>query len=154
MLAERDSADSRAQRRLRLLLTDDDRSFMEAMAAVLEASGRFEVVAMAANGREGVELAETCDPDVVLMDIDMPIMDGVEASRRIHERQPELPIVLVSASQFAHRVENAREAGATGYVHKSRIADDLIETILAVFQERGAEELMRASLSLSGAESR
>lgn len=141
-------SDTGAQRRLRLLLTDDDRRFMEAMAAFLETDGRFEVVAMATDGRQGVELAQTCNPDIVLMDIDMPIMDGVEASRLIHEQQPELPIVLVSASQFADRVANAREAGATGYVQKSRIADDLVATIVAVsHQEREAEELLQTSLA-------
>ena len=136
------------QRRLRLLLTDDDANFMEAMAAFLESDGRFEVVAMAANGREGVELARTCGADIVLMDIDMPVMDGIDASRQIKLEQPELPIVLVSASQFADRVENARAAGASGYVQKGRIAQDLVNTILAVWRG-GAEagELLRESLS-------
>lgn len=139
---------SDAQRRLRLLLTDDDRRFMEAMAAFLETDSRFEVVGMAANGREGVELAKSCNPDVVLMDIDMPIMDGVEASRLIHRQQPDLPIVLVSASQFADRVANARAAGATGYVQKGRIADDLVKTIVAVaHRERQADELLQTSLA-------
>ena len=139
---------TQAQRRLRLLLTDDDRKFMEAMAAFLEVDGRFEVVAMASDGREGVELARSHSPDVVLMDIDMPIMDGVEASRLIHEEQPDLPIVLVSASQFADRVANARAAGATGYVQKGRIADDLVKTIVAVaHQERAADDLMQTSLA-------
>ena len=137
-----------AQRRLRLLLTDDDARFMEAMAAFLEADGRFEVVAMAAHGREGVELAATCDPDMVLMDIDMPVMDGIEASRQIKLAQPELPIVLVSASQFADRVENARDAGASGYVQKGRIAQDLVTTILTVaHHEERAAELLRESLT-------
>lgn len=142
------TSNAQAQRRLRLLLTDDDRKFMEAMAAFLEVDGRFEVVGMAANGREGVELVKACDPDVVLMDIDMPVMDGIEASRLIREQHPELPIVLVSASQFADRVANARAAGATGYVQKGRIADDLVKTIVAVaHQEREAEELLQTSLA-------
>lgn len=142
------SSHADAQRRLRLLLTDDDRRFMEAMAAFLEVDGRFEVVGMAADGREGVELARTCNPDVVLMDIDMPIMDGVEASRQIHADRPDLPIVLVSASQFADRVANARAAGATGYVQKGRIADDLVKTIVAVaHQEREADDLLQTSLA-------
>lgn len=147
-MAEVASSHTETQRRLRLLLTDDDRKFMEAMAAFLEADGRFEVVGMAADGRAGVELARTCNPDVVLMDIDMPIMDGVEASRQIHAEQPDLPIVLVSASQFADRVANARAAGATGYVQKGRIADDLVKTIIAVaHQEREADDLLQTSLA-------
>ena len=121
---------------------------MEALAVFLEADGRFEVVGRASDGREGVGLAASLRPDVVLMDIDMPIMDGVEASRRIHEDQPELPIVLVSASQFADRVANARAAGAIGYVQKGRVAEDLIPTILSVVGDSAeSEELLRISLA-------
>ena len=116
----------------RLLLVDDDRRFREALAAFLDSEGGFEVVGTADNGREGVELADSVDVDVVLMDVDMPVMDGLEASRRIHERRPELPIVLVSASQFDNRVANARDAGAVAYVQKGRIAEDLVPTILSV----------------------
>jgi DNA-binding NarL/FixJ family response regulator len=119
----------------RLLLTDDDQDFLEFLRMFLESDGRFLVVGMAPNGREAVELAIALRPHVVLMDIDMPVMDGVEASRRIHEQQPELPIVLVSASQFEDRVANAHAAGATGYVQKHRVGEDLVTTILAVVNE-------------------
>ena len=72
----------------------------------------------------------------------------VEASRLIHEAQPQLPIILVSASQYADGVANARIAGAVGYVQKSRLADDLIETILAVLQQEAvAQDRMQDSLA-------
>ena len=139
---------SMGARPLRLLLADDDAPFLEALSLFLEADGRFEIVGKAKNGREGVELAATVAPDAVLMDIDMPVMDGVEASRLIHQNDPAVPIVLVSASQFADRVENARRAGATGYVQKGRIAEDLITTILAVVhQVDDTDELIRRSLA-------
>jgi DNA-binding NarL/FixJ family response regulator len=76
------------------------------------------------------------------------VMDGVEASKLIHAEQPELPIVLVSGSMFADRVGKARSAAASGYVQKSRVETDLIETILAVIEEgRQAAELLRANLA-------
>ncbi len=134
--------------RFRLVLIDDDVLFTEALQAWLSVDERFEVVGTATNGRRGVELVEQLRPDVVLMDIDMPVMDGVEASRRIHAAHPELPIVLVSASEFADRVANAREAGAVGYVQKSRVDEELIETILAVGRhDERAEELLQVSLA-------
>jgi DNA-binding NarL/FixJ family response regulator len=138
---------------IRLLLIDDDRGFVEALKAFLDLDGRFEVVGMAENGRVGMELAASLAPDAVLMDIDMPVMDGVESSRLIHGDQPELPIVLVSASQFEERVADARNAGATGYVQKGRLETDLIETILAVLRggER-ADDLLRESLARPGAD--
>jgi signal transduction histidine kinase/DNA-binding NarL/FixJ family response regulator len=133
-----------------LLLVDDDRNFMEALAVFLESDGRFVIAGMAENGREGVQLAAALDPDVILMDIDMPVMDGVEASRLIHAAQPEVPIVLVSASQFEDRVANAHEAGATGYVQKGRVTSDLVKTIVAVTREdEQAQELLRTSLARS-----
>jgi DNA-binding NarL/FixJ family response regulator len=128
---------------------DDDRLFIEVLVAFLASDGRFDVVGTANNGREGGELASALRPDVVLMDIDMPIMDGVEASRRIRHQLPDLPIVLVSASQFVDRVAQARDAGATGYVQKGRVDTDLVETILAAVEGRreAAADLLRASLS-------
>jgi two-component system nitrate/nitrite response regulator NarL len=133
----------------RVVLVDDDQRFTEALAAWLARDGRFEIAGSAHDGRDGVEVVGRVRPDVVLMDIDMPVMDGVEASRRIHEADPELPIVLVSGSQFADRVANARAAGAVGYVQKSRVTDELVETILAavVRQEELAEELLQVSLT-------
>lgn len=134
----------------RLLLTDDDPNFTQALVAFLATDPRFDVVACATNGQEAVELARTVRPDVVLMDIDMPVMDGIEASRLIHLDQPELPIVLVSASQFVDRVAQARDAGAIGYVQKGRIATDLIETIAAAAEGRLEDSAEQLRQSLEG----
>ena len=94
--------------RYRVVLIDDDQRFMEALSVWLLTDGRFEIAGTAANGREGVEVVAREQPDVVLMDIDMPVMDGVEASRRIHDAHPEVPIVIVSASQFEERARSLR----------------------------------------------
>jgi DNA-binding NarL/FixJ family response regulator len=79
-----------------VLLVEDDDSFAEALRDLLEADGRLEVAATARDGREGVELAETLRPDVVLMDIVLPVMDGVAATREVRRRQPTLPVVAIT----------------------------------------------------------
>jgi CheY-like chemotaxis protein len=75
----------------RVLVVEDDDSFAEALRELLEADGRLEVAGRARDGREGVELAESLRPDVVLMDIVLPVMDGVEATREIRRKQPTIP---------------------------------------------------------------
>lgn len=120
------------QRAWRVLVVDDDEMFQEALTALLESDGRFDVVAKARGGREGVKLARSLSPDVVLMDIDMPGMDGVEATRRIHESQPDIPIVVVSGSIHSDKAGEAEQAGARAYVDKSRAVSELIETVVAV----------------------
>jgi DNA-binding NarL/FixJ family response regulator len=117
--------------------------------AFLASEARFEVVGQASNGREAVEFTRALRPDVVLMDIDMPVMDGVEASRLIRDEHPTLPIVLVSASQFIDRVAQARQAGATGYVQKGRVETELIETILAAVEGTLHESAQRLHQSLA-----
>lgn len=138
----------------RLLLIDDDERFLEALSSFLSADGRFEVVGAAENGREGCELATQLRPDVVLMDIDMPVMDGIEASRRIHRDHPELPIVLVSASQFVDRAAQAHDAGAIGYVQKGRVDLDLVETVLAAAEGRADESAAQLRASLAQVQAR
>ena len=121
---------------MRLLLVDDDHVFRELLALLLErANDQFEVVGKAANGAEAVGLAAAVSPDVVIMDVDLPLLDGIEAARLIREREPEVRILLVSGSSFAERGQEAHQAlqaGALGYLPKSRVAEDLIDAILAL----------------------
>jgi DNA-binding NarL/FixJ family response regulator len=115
---------------IRLLLADDHRLFADALRAVLAADERMDVVGYAKNGEEAVELATTLRPDVTLMDIAMPILDGVEATRRIRAALPGACVVMVTGSNSPADVRRAREAGAAGYVTKDRIAVELVEAIL------------------------
>jgi DNA-binding NarL/FixJ family response regulator len=108
----------------RLLIVDDDTRFAAALGALVEADGRFEIVATAADGAEGVRLVEELRPDVVTLDVDMPVLDGVEATRLIVEGSGT-PIVLVTGSYSSERVGEALAAGAGGYVSKSRVIDEL-----------------------------
>ena len=99
--------------------------FLELLAELLEADGRFAVVGRAANGREAVELAGRVPVDVVVMDIDLPVLDGVEATRLIQELRPGLPVVAISGHDYEERVLDIRSAGAADYVRKSRIEEEL-----------------------------
>ncbi len=116
----------------RILVAEDDEDFLDTLAAVLEADGRFEVAGRARNGRVAVELAVRLEPDAVVMDIEMPILDGVEATRQLQETSPGLPIVAISGHDYEERVLEIREAGAADYVRKSRVDDDLVLALEAL----------------------
>jgi CheY-like chemotaxis protein len=99
----------------RVLVVEDDDSFTEALSELLEADGRLEVAGRARDGREGVELAEALRPDVVLMDIVLPVMDGIEATREIRRRQPTIPVVGITGSEYEERALEVRDAGASRF---------------------------------------
>jgi CheY-like chemotaxis protein len=108
-----------------VLVAEDDESFLDAIALLLEQDGRFTVAGRARNGQEAVEVAETVSPDAVVMDIEMPVLDGVEATRALRAIRPELPIVAVSGHDYEERVLEIRSAGADDYVRKARLAEEL-----------------------------
>ncbi len=112
-----------------VLIADDHRLFLEALEAILTADDEIEVVGRASDGREAVDLARKLRPDVILMDISMPVMDGVEATQLIRERAPHACILMLTGSNASLDVDRARRAGAAGYVTKDRIAAELIQAI-------------------------
>jgi two-component system nitrate/nitrite response regulator NarL len=115
---------------VRVLIADDHRLFAEALEVILDGERGLEVVGRAANGQEAVELASTLSPDVVLLDISMPVLDGFEAAAAI-TKLPEPPAVLMlTGSDSAQDVDRARRAGASGYVTKDAIAARLVGAIL------------------------
>jgi DNA-binding NarL/FixJ family response regulator len=115
---------------VRVIIADDQRLFAEALEAILSTDGRISVVARAENGRGAIDLAREHEPDVVLMDIAMPVMDGIEATRAIRDEVPGTRIVMVSGSAATDDVSRARSAGASAYVTKDQIAGDLVRAIL------------------------
>jgi DNA-binding NarL/FixJ family response regulator len=119
-----------AEQPIRVLIVDDHRLFAEALEAILAAESRIEVVGRARNGAEALEMVLDLDPDIVLMDISMPVMDGVEATRRIREARPEACVLMLTGSNAAADVDRSRDAGAAGYVTKDRIASELVDAIV------------------------
>jgi DNA-binding NarL/FixJ family response regulator len=116
--------------RVRVVIADDQRLFAEALEAILSSDGRIDIVGRAADGRSAVDLAVEHAPDVVLMDIAMPVMDGIDATRRIRAELPDTRVVVLTGSAATQDVDRARTAGATGYVTKDQIAGDLVRAIL------------------------
>jgi two-component system nitrate/nitrite response regulator NarL len=98
----------------------------------LHAHGGLEVVGRARNGREAVELAEELRPDLVVMDVEMPEVDGVEATRELRSRMPELPVLAISGHDYEERVLEIRAAGAADYVRKARLTDELASVAAAL----------------------
>src|SRR6266542_328435 len=117
---------------IRVLIADDHRLFGQALEAILATDDRLQVVGHAGDGSEAVQLALSVDPDVVLMDISMPIMDGFQATKQIRKQRPHACILMLTGSNSRIDVDRAREAGAAGYETKDRIAAELIDAILEV----------------------
>jgi DNA-binding NarL/FixJ family response regulator len=116
--------------RVRVVIVDDQRLFAEALEAILSTDGRISVVGRAEDGRGALEMAHEHKPDVVLMDIAMPVMDGIDATRALTEQLPDTRVIVLTGSAANHDVSRARSAGAAGYVTKDQIAGDLVRAIL------------------------
>jgi DNA-binding NarL/FixJ family response regulator len=115
---------------VRVLIADDDPLFMDALEAILGIESQIEIAGRAQDGEEAMRLAGELSPDVVLMDLSMPVVDGFEASRRIRLESLATAVVVLTGSSYAEDMEKAYDAGASGYVTKDRIAQDLVRTVL------------------------
>jgi two-component system CheB/CheR fusion protein len=114
---------------IRILLADDHRIVRQSLRAVLEGEADLEIVGEASDGQEAIELAERLDPDVILMDINMPNLSGLDATRRIDERQPDICIIGLSVHEEAGMAKSMIEAGAVAYFHKDADIGELAEAI-------------------------
>ncbi|HVW89754.1 MAG TPA: response regulator transcription factor [Gaiellaceae bacterium] len=115
---------------VRVVIADDQRLFAEALEAILSTDARISVVGRAADGASAVDLVRDERPDVVLMDIAMPVMDGIEAAEKIRVEAPDTRVIVLTGSEAPKDVSRARAAGAAGYVTKDQIAGDLLRAIL------------------------
>jgi DNA-binding NarL/FixJ family response regulator len=118
--------------KVRVLIADDHRMFAQALEAILATDDRLEVAGHAGDGAEAVRLALKSRPDVILMDIAMPLMDGLQATKQIRKEWPTACVLMLTGSNSRTDVDRAREAGAAGYVTKERIAAELIDAILEI----------------------
>lgn len=118
--------------KLRVMIADDHTIFRGALRMVLEADPETDVVAEAADGEEAVQLATTTQPDVVCMDINMPRMNGIEATRQLLAAHPGIKVIGLSAYTDLHFVQEMVDAGAVGFVTKGEAGDSLIFAIRRV----------------------
>ena len=117
---------------IRVLIADDHHLFAETLEALLSTDPRIEVVGAALDGKEAVRLWRKLRPDVILMDISMPVMDGFEATRRIRTERDDACVLMLTGSNSRTDVDLARKSGAAGYVTKDRIAAELVDAIVEV----------------------
>jgi DNA-binding NarL/FixJ family response regulator len=115
-----------------VLLADDHAVVRDGLRALLEDGHDLQIIGVAGNGREAVNEAHRLHPDVVIMDIAMPDLDGVEATRRIVEKCPDTRVVILSMYLSAEHIHRALQAGAQGYVLKESAGDEVVEAIRAV----------------------
>ncbi|MDW7675098.1 MAG: response regulator transcription factor [Bacillota bacterium] len=119
---------------MRILIVDDDALIRDGLKMILENEDGFEVVGSAVNGKDALNLCRVVHPDIVLMDIRMPVMDGVEATRYIKEHFSSIKVLLLTTFKDVEYIRNAIKYGAEGYVLKSNSSESIIEGIKAVFQ--------------------
>ena len=117
---------------MRVLIADDHALFAKTLEAILSGTPGIEVVGIADDGLEAVGLAVTLAPDIVLMDIEMPHLDGIAATRRLRELGLEMPVLVLTASSDPKLAQQAHEAGAKGYLTKDRVGSALIPAVLDV----------------------
>ena len=122
---------------IRLLIAEDETVVRYALAQLLAAEDDIQVVGEAADGEEAVLLARQRQPDVVLMDLQMPKMDGIAASRKIKEKMPECAIVVLTVHSDDEKVFDAIKAGASGYVLKDSPAEQTLEAVRAAARGEG-----------------
>ena len=118
--------------KIRVVIADDHRLFTQALEAILASDERIEVAGHANDGAEAVRLGLSVDPDVILMDIAMPVMDGFQATKQLRKQRPNARVLMLTGLNSRTDVDRARESGAAGYVTKDRIAAELVDAILKV----------------------
>jgi DNA-binding NarL/FixJ family response regulator len=124
---------------IRLLLVDDQNLICQGLAAVLNQEPDLEVVGTAENGQVAIDLMPTLQPNVVLMDLRMPVMTGIEATRLIHEQYPSVKVLVLSTFDDDLDIAQSMQAGAKGYLLKDMPALELIESIRLV--DRGYSQM-------------
>lgn len=120
---------------IRLLLVDDHAVVRAGLRALLETAGDIQVIGEAENGQQAVLEARRLQPDVVLLDLAMPLLNGVEAARRIAHEVPTARVLILSSYSDGQHVRQAVEAGAVGYLMKQAGGDDLLEAVRAACDE-------------------
>jgi DNA-binding NarL/FixJ family response regulator len=115
---------------LRIAVADDSADVLDRLVSVLETE--FDVVATATDGKSALEITCSCCPDVIVLDVEMPLLNGIEVTRELSKQNPRPAVVICSVEYDPEIIEAAREAGALGYVFKARIRKDLVAAVKSV----------------------
>jgi two-component system, NarL family, response regulator NreC len=121
--------------KLRILVADDFETVRKGVVAILSSREDIEVCAEAANGEEAVRKAKELKPDIVIMDCSMPVMDGLEASKRILQAFPDMPILMFSMHKMEALTQAAKNAGVSGFVTKGESAQNLLRAVDCVWRK-------------------
>ena len=121
---------------IRVLIADDHGVVAEGLRSLIEAQADMKVIALVEDGREAVRRAMESSPDVVLMDIAMPVLNGTEATRVIRERRPQTRVIMLSAYTDPVHVYRALQAGAAGYIAKKSVANEVVDAIRKAHEGR------------------
>jgi len=119
---------------IQILITDDHQLFREGIVNLLAAAPEIKIVGQAGNGLEAIEMSRTLNPDVVIMDLSLPVINGVDATRILHQELPAIRILVLSMHADKHFIKEALEAGASGYLSKNCTYSQLIDAINTVYQ--------------------
>lgn len=121
---------------VRVLVVDDHPAFRKALASALQLVGDIEIAGEASGGEDACVGAKELQPDVVLMDLSMPDLSGIDAMKQIHERQPQLPVVILTAHADPGVEKEAREAGASGFLAKGIGLEELVVVLNEATDDR------------------
>ena len=137
---------------IKIMIVDDHSVVRSGLGAFLQVFDDFELVGEASYGKEAVEACGVCHPDVVLMDLVMPVMDGAQATKEIRERFPEIQVIVLTSFKEDNLIEGALQAGAIGYLLKNVSADELAQAIRSAHIGRPtlAPEATQALINASG----
>lgn len=119
---------------IQILIVDDQRLIREGLKLLLGPDPNIEVVGLAENGQVGVEYVAVLNPDIVLMDLDMPVLNGLEATQIIRQKHPDVKILMLTASQDDSSLEKAIQAGVQGFLPKNISSEELISALHSTYQ--------------------
>lgn len=119
-------------RRVRVLIADDHKIFAEAMRDTMSADDRLDVVGLAHDGRQAVDLVAELQPDIVVMDVQMPVLDGIEATRMIRDANARTRVIVLTAGGSEDAMRRARDAGAAAFVTKEQSLAELMESFFEI----------------------
>jgi two-component system response regulator DegU len=126
-------------RKIRILVVDDHQIFRESLRQIIEGRKDMEVVAEADNGSSAIKQVQKFKPDIVIMDIRMPVVDGIDATRRIKSKYPEIKIIALSSHSDRSYVEKMMQAGASDYMSKICSPNELIKCVFDVWSREPSE---------------